>query len=147
MNLRKRIIGSCMLAALVLGLSAMPAAADEIYRGTFDLPTAAYWGGALLQPGQYTVSVDLNIANPPAFYLRGEGVSRTFFTASATPGPAAHDSRLRLENINGAYFVRELDAGILGKAFVFAAPKGLQNVAGNAGGQPVTVAVSSGAAR
>ena len=123
MNIRKYVLGSSMLVALGVVLSAIPAAADEVYKGTFDLPTAAYWGGALLQPGQYTVSANLDIPGAPVFYLRGEGVTTTVATADMLPRPASNTDHLTLENINGVYVVRKLDAGMLGKSFEFPAPK------------------------
>jgi hypothetical protein len=125
-------MGSLMVAALAVGVTANRAAADEVYKGTFGLQSAVYWGNVLLQPGQYTITLEQGVNSPPVFYLYGEGVRTTFMTSAVRPDSASSDS-LKIENINGAYVVRELDAGILGKSFAFAVPKGVRNNALDAG--------------
>jgi len=118
MKIRKSVLGSLMFSALAIAVCGTWASADEVYKGTFELPTAAYWGGALLPPGQYTVSMEENVSESPVVYLHGQGISKTC-VATAAPGARGASDRLKIDEVNGTSVVKELDAGTLGKKFEF----------------------------
>ena len=126
MNLRMDRAFSLALLAGALGIGASVAHAGN-YKGSFNLPVEARWGLATLAPGQYTVTVDA-IYMPSVLQIRGEGK-----TVSVLAGPVNRLSsfedrgRLKLVNINGTYVVKQFDAGLVGKSFVFPTPKALRN--------------------
>jgi hypothetical protein len=133
------------LVALAAGFMPSPARAGEVLKGTFELPAAAYWGDTLLQPGEYTVVMDIGYSKPPVVHLTGEGVRVNMLTMSM-PFKESGRSILKLEDINGTYVVREFDAGFLGKAYPFEVTKSVRNKALRASAGPsIELPVSTGA--
>src|ERR1051326_4176079 len=61
MNLRKHFTMGLALTGLVLGLVAVPASAEPVLKGSFELPVAAYWGDTLLPAGQYNISMSAEL--------------------------------------------------------------------------------------
>lgn len=143
MNLHKRFALTLALVAL-LGLTAAAASADTITKGSFTLPAQAYWNDTLLQPGEYTLSLDRSISGVELVNLRGEGVAATFLTQSGSEEKSEH-SCLKLDDVNGTYVVRELDAGPIGRSYRFGVAKAVRNLTLRGAGQPVTVPVSASA--
>jgi hypothetical protein len=86
-----------LMLAIFVGFSTTPAAAQQAFKGSFDLPGETYWGSTLFL-----------LSGPP------------------TPDRVSNRNTLRLENINGAYVVRHLDAGILGQSYVFPVAKNVR---------------------
>jgi hypothetical protein len=145
MKLHKHFILTLALAAMVLGVSASRAAAAEIYKGTFTLPVEAYWGATLLHPGEYAISMDSDYSRCSLVYLRGENVQAAILTGSVTLENASEHSRLKLEQVNGTYVVRELKAGTLGKDYRFGVPKSVRRQTERAStGAPVNIPVAAG---
>ena len=146
MNKRKGISISFGLAlvAVALGLTAVPANAQPILRGTFELPAAAYWGNTLLQPGQYTIRISTessNLVHTPVIHLSGEGIEADFLAIS-TPAAESGRSHLDIADIGGAYVVRAFDAGSLGQSFAFAVTKKVGNKALRASAEPILPAMA-----
>lgn len=147
MNLRKHLTMSLALAALALGLIAVPARAEPVLKGSFELPAAAYWGDTLLPAGQYNIlmSVELrDIAYVPVIYVTGEGMRKTFL-AVARPARESGRNCLEIADIDGTLVVRAFDAGILGKSFAFSMTRNVKNKALRASAPTLAVPVSSGA--
>lgn len=147
MNIRKHLTIGSALVALALGLTTVKANAEPVLKGTFELPTAAYWGNTLLQPGQYTLWMNAEVhslQHVPILHLTGEGVNLSFLTV-ARPDESK-SNYLEMANIDGTYVVRAFDAGIIGQSFKFAVTKSVKAKALRASANPViTVPVSSGA--
>ncbi len=144
MNLHKRFALSLALIAL-LGLAAAGASAQTITKATFTLPAPAYWNDTLLQPGAYTLSLDRAITGVELVYLRGEGITATFFTPAGSEESSGH-SCLRVDDVNGTYVIREFDEGPLGRSYRFGVPKAVRNLTlRGAARHPVTVPVSAAA--
>ena len=142
MNSHKRIALSLALVAL-LGLTAAAASAETVTKATFTLPAQAYWNDTLLQPGVYTLSLDRGISWVDLVSLRGEGIAATFVSAARSEQRSGH-SCLRVEDVNGTYVIRELDAGLIGRSYRFGVPKSVRNVAlRSAAKPPTTVPVSA----
>ena len=122
MNLRRRITITSTLAALAIAFTVAPASAQGTYKGSFELPAAAYWGSNLLQPGQYEIVTAVGPKTVWALHLKGEALSATLLNG---PQPAHQSARsyLRVEEINGSYYIRELSAGPIGKSFQFGPAK------------------------
>ncbi len=117
----KFAFGAVMLTA-ALGVFSPRANAQE-YKGKFTLPSETYWGGTVLQPGEYTVWTE--DARPGTSVLR---VSGNGTIATALIGPIEFrtitgHSRIVLVEVGGIYALREFDAGSVGKSFSFALPK------------------------
>ena len=150
MNLGKYFTMGFTMAVLALGLTTVRASAEPVLVGTFELPTATYWGDTLLQPGQYTISMSAqshDIASVPVVRLSGEGIEATFL-AIARPARESGRSSLEVANIDGTYVVRAFDAGIIGESFSFGVTKTVKNKALRASSQPtMSVSVSSVAGR
>jgi hypothetical protein len=148
MNVRKHLTIGLALVGLALGLTAVPANAQSMLKGTFELPEAAYWGNTLLQPGQYTIWMSTavgDLQHVPAVHLSGEGISATFL---AVPRPVQESGRnyLDIANIDGTYVIRAFDVGSIGESFAFGVTKNVKNGALRASAEPVSaVPVISGA--
>ena len=124
MNLTKRLALSLTLATLVAFTAGANAA--TLTKATFTLPAQAYWNDTLLEPGEYTLSLTGSISGVPMISLRGEGVTASFF-APASTGESSQSSRLKLDEVNGTYVVREFDAAPLGRAYTFRVSKAARN--------------------
>jgi hypothetical protein len=144
MKLRKQLTIGLALVGLALGLT-VRASAQPVLKGTFELPTAAYFGDKLLQPGQYTIWMSTevrDIAHVPQIHLSGEGVNATFL-AIAKPAPESGRNHLDVDNIDGTYVIRAFDAGSIGESFAFGVTKSVRNKALRASAEPpIAVAVS-----
>jgi len=143
-NLHKRFALTLALVTL-LGLTAAGASAETTIKGTFTLPAQAYWNSTLLQPGDYTVSLDRSISGVELVNLRGEGIAATFITPAGSEESSGR-SCLKLDDVNGTYVIRELDAGPLGRSYRFGVSKQVRNLTlrGDAM-QPATIPISAAA--
>ena len=144
MNLRKYWIMNLGLAALALGATVSRAAANEVYKGTFTLSSEAYWGDTLLEPGEYTIVMDADLTKTPLVQLRGNGVNAVVMALPVSRDLPSMRSHLTLAQFNGAYAVRELDAGPLGQTFHFGVSKQVRGAAERAAtAAPVHVPISA----
>jgi hypothetical protein len=131
MNVRKHFAIGLALIGLALGLTAVPASAQSALKGTFELPTAAYFGDTLLQPGQYTIWTSTavrELAHVPAIHLSGEGIDKVFL-AVARPETESGRNYLDIANIDGTYVIRAFDAGSIGESLAFGVTKSVKNKA------------------
>ena len=120
----KHVIIVLMLAALAIGVSASPAAAQTGLRGTFTLTVEAYWGTAVLPAGEYKIAMNLDATpNTRIVFLDGEGIHAMILTGAAMPEEVSGHSALQLEENNGVYVVRRLDAGMMGRSYNFLVSK------------------------
>ena len=138
MNVRKHFAIAFALIALALGFTTVNAQAQTL-QGTFELPAAAYWGDTLLQPGQYTISMNAEVrdlVHTPSIHLSGEGVNVTYL---AVGRPAVESGRdfLDIAAIDGVYYIRAFDAGTIGESFAFGPTKSVKNKALRASAEPV----------
>lgn len=145
MKTAKHVIMVLMLAALAIGATAPQAAAQVGLKGTFDLPVEAYWGSAVLPAGQYKISMNLDASTTTRLvFLDGEGVHAMILAGSAIPGEVPGRSSLQLEETNGVYVVRRLDAGMVGQSYTFLVPKAARMKAERASSSgPISVPVSA----
>jgi hypothetical protein len=143
MNLRKHLTIGLALLGLALGLTTVQANAQPVLKGTFELPTAAYWGNTLLQPGHYTIWMSTEVrdlAHVPAIHLSGEGVKATFL-AIARPEKESGRNYLDVADIDGTYVIRAFDAGLIGESFAFGVTKNVKNKALRASAEVPGIAV------
>jgi hypothetical protein len=131
MNGRKHFSIGLALLGLALGFTTVRANAQPVLKGSFELPTATYWGNTLLQPGQYTIWMSTEVrdlAHVPVVHLNGQGVNATFL-AIARPEKESGRNYLDVANIDGTYVIRAFDAGVLGESFTFGVTKNVKNKA------------------
>lgn len=117
MNLQKMLKLSLLALAIMLVASAVPANAQQIYKATFTLPFEAQWGNTVVEPGEYTVTVE---DAPGQKLVRLHGAAElSVFPGLSNWEPYSEKGKLVFVNINGLYTLRTLDAGAIGKAFTF----------------------------
>jgi hypothetical protein len=135
----KFAFGAVMLAAAVGVLS--PRANAQEYKGKLSLPVETYWGGTVLQPGQYTVWTD--DARPGAAVLRvsGNGKIATALIGSVEFRTINGHGRIVLVDVGGIYALKEFDTGALGKSFSFAVPKAIHERVDRAGVPPAVTEI------
>jgi len=140
----KRVIMVLMFVALAIGVTAPPAAAQAGWKGTFNLPVDAYWGPAVLPAGQYTISMNTNASTSTRLvFLNGEAQAM-ILAGAATPEQVSSHSALQLEETNGVYVVRRLDAGMLGQSYAFSISKAARMKTERAGSStPLSIPVSA----
>ena len=144
MNLHKRFALSLALLTL-LGLTAAGASGETITKATFTLPAQAYWNDTLLQPGEYTLSLDRGLSGVEFVSVRGEGTTAILLAPAGSEEISGH-SCLKADEVNGTYVIRELDAGPIGRSFRFGVSKTVRNLTlRGAVTHPVTVPVSAAA--
>jgi hypothetical protein len=116
-----------LMLAFLVGFSTTPAMAQQAYKGSFNLPAEAYWGTTLLAPGHYTIRMSLDPTQQVRLVrLEGDDLRIYILAGPPTLEQISDRSKLRLDNINGVYVVRHLDAGILGQSYTFAVSKKVQ---------------------
>ncbi|MGA2739875.1 MAG: hypothetical protein ABSG65_20855 [Bryobacteraceae bacterium] len=141
MNLHKRF-ALTMACVTLLGLTAAAASAETITKATFTLPTQAYWNDVLLQPGDYTLSLERNLSGIELVSIRGEGVAARFVVPAGSADGSGH-SYLMVDEVNGTNVIRELNAASIGRSYRFGVSKTVRNLTlrGDAA-QPASIPVS-----
>jgi hypothetical protein len=104
----------------------------------------AYWNNTLLPPGEYTLSIGRGISRVDLVYLRGEGIAATFVTPAGSAESSGR-SCLKVDDVNGTYVIREIDAGPIGRSYRFGVSKAVRNLTLRSAAKPVTVPVSAAA--
>jgi len=138
MRIRKQLTIGLAVLGVALGLTTAQASAQPVLKGSFELPTAAYWGNTLLQPGQYTIWMSTevrDIAVVPAIHVSGEGINLTVL-AIAKPDRESGRNYLDIAAIDGTYVIRAFDAGLLGESFTFGVTKSVRSKALRASAEP-----------
>lgn len=110
-----------VLGAALLVLLASKGTAQD-FKGKFDLPVAARWGKADLEPGQYKLVVTRDSSVPLLRVTGMNGRTVLVMAASEDQYPPSEDSALTLANVDGRYFIRTLKAGDIGQVLTFPVP-------------------------
>ncbi len=144
MNFTKPFAIAIGLITLV-GLTAAGAGATTITKGAFTLPAQTYWNDTLLQPGDYTFTVDRTLSGVEMVHLRGEGVNATLMTQAGALDASGH-SHLGIDEVSGTYVVREFEVSPSAKTYRFGVSKTVRNLTlrGDAR-QTITVPVTTAA--
>jgi hypothetical protein len=107
--------------AVGLGVIAVPASAQQ---AAFHLPFEAHWGSALLEPGDYRISIPTGESPSHIVHLFGAGKGSMVIPESTEiRRPTVDHSSLELVNVKGTYFVREYKSAPTGQVFTFGVPK------------------------
>jgi len=108
--------------ALALCLAASQGKAQGTYKGQFTLPFEARWGIAVLPPGDYTISMDLDAANR-FLVVRGEGKTALILGIVTDRKDISDHSQLTLVKTASSYRVQTLEAGEAGITLTYSVPK------------------------
>lgn len=142
MNLQKRLTFTLAAAAL-FALTASAASAETITKGTFTLPAQAYWNDTVLQPGDYSLSLDRSVTGAELVTVHGEGMAAFILVQVGSAASSGH-ACLKADEVNGTYVIRELDAGPLAGSYQFGVSKAVHKLTlSGAAKRPVTVAVTA----
>ena len=90
---------------------------------TFHLPVEVHWGHAVLEPGDYKISMP-EPANGQV-HFRIEGANSTIYELPLVTNQESNSdaSYLQLSEVDGAYYISAFSSGTQGKSFVFSVPK------------------------
>jgi hypothetical protein len=95
-------------------------------QGKFTLPFKAHWGQAVLEPGEYTISVPIDVSWSKVMALSGQGKTVYIVSGFETGLPYSDRSYLTIKSVNGTHYVREFNSGLTGRSFTFPAPKSVR---------------------
>lgn len=118
----KRTYGLAVLA-IAFAAAVSPANAQQLYKGTMNLPSETRWGTAVLQPGLHTIVIGGDFNRAPLIHVFEQGKEMTILSGSVETKSGLGGSSLRLVRAGGAYQVTRLDVQALGKSFNFLVPK------------------------
>ena len=141
--LRLKSLLGVVLAASALGVITRNASAQQVYKGTFSLSAETFVQDSVLQPGDYTITIG-HVAPAGIDVVRIEGVggSASVLATASEPAAFSEHGRLFFVDIGGKHVLKQFHAGLIGKSFNFATPKGLKATARDGGqGTPAVVTV------
>jgi hypothetical protein len=117
MNLQKMLKLSLLALAILLVASAVPANAQQIYKATFTMPFVAQWGNTVIEPGEYTITVEEALGQK---LIRVHGAADlAVFAGLSSSEPYGDKGKLVFVNVDGLYTLRAFDAAAIGKSFTF----------------------------
>src|SRR5690349_10831814 len=118
--LRVKSVFGAMLVAGALGLAVLPASAQQRYKGSFNLPVETNVGGVVLEPGDYTITVDrLGVGGVDMIHVQGAGGTASVLAGSTEIRSASDRGRLVLVSAGGMHALREFDAGLIERSYTF----------------------------
>lgn len=118
MNLQSKLrFGVLALAIAVVALTAVPANAQQLYKASFTLPFEAQWGNTVMEPGNYTITIEDAIGQK---LIRLHGPAElAIFTGSAYPDKYGDNGKLTFLNVNGVYTLKSFTASAIGRLYEF----------------------------
>jgi hypothetical protein len=117
MNLQRKLKVGLLALAIVLAAAAVPANAQQLYRATFTLPFEAQWGNTVVEPGEYTITVE-EAGGQKLIRLHGDQ-DLAVFPGLLNSEPYGDNAKLVFVNIDGLYTLKAFNAAAIGKAFTF----------------------------
>jgi hypothetical protein len=117
MNLQKKLSFGLLALAVALVVSSVPANAQQLYKASFNLPFEAQLGTVVVEPGEYTITVEEALGQK-VIRLHGPG-DLAILAGPSSPEPVADNGRLTFVSINGVYTLKKFDASAIGKSFIF----------------------------
>jgi hypothetical protein len=121
---RMLVIAAVALAAVCL--SAVPASAQLVCKGSFTLSHQVRWQNATLPAGDYTFEMQ-SLASPSRITLKGPN-GYQFVTAMVANETNIDESMLIVENRGGRSAIAELRLSAIGRTFRYAVPKAPKDV-------------------
>jgi hypothetical protein len=124
-SLRYRMLVIAAFALAAIGLSAIPASAQPVCKGSFTLSHEVRWQNATLPAGDYTFVMQ-SLASPSRITLKGPN-GYQFITALVESKTDSNRSMLIVENRGGRSTIAELRLSAIGRSFRYAVPKAPEN--------------------
>jgi hypothetical protein len=121
MNLQTKLRFGLLAVAIALVPAAIPARAQQLYKGTFTIPIETKWGHTVMEPGQYTITVEQPFAQK-LLRIHGPGELVMFATPSNLD-PVGDNGKLTFVSVNGLYTLQTFSVGAIGQSFSFPVPK------------------------
>lgn len=118
------VIASFALAAVCA--SAIPAAAQDVCKGSFTLPHEVRWQNSTLPAGDYTFEMK-SLGVPSLITVKGPD-GYHFISALVADEKASEQSMLIIENRGNSSAVRELRLAPIGRSLRYAVPKAPKEV-------------------
>lgn len=127
-------MSSALGVVLLAGVLAASASAQTEYKGKFRLPVETSFGGVVLEPGDYTISL-ARVGTDGTDVVRIDGTSgfASMLATSSGIAPYSNHGSLKLVSVGGKYVLREYNAGTIGKSFTFRIPKEPRSSAAHGG--------------
>jgi hypothetical protein len=119
-----RFAGYAGVLTLALMVSTGSGLAQDAYVGKFTLSSEIYWGTAVLEPGDYTITMP-SASAPNLIFLRGQNTAAIFFAVGSDSKAVSELSRLTLVEVDGKYIVRAFEEGDLGLVLDYRLPKAI----------------------
>lgn len=120
-----RILGVAMCATLMAGVAATASAQQG--RAQFHLPVEAKWGGVVLPPGEYRMSIPQISTGSSTFLVRGPAGTHFILPSTSDAYGARSEARatdyLQLVKVDGEYFVTKFEEGSRSLTFFFKTPR------------------------
>lgn len=117
MNLQKKLKVGLLALAIVLVAAAVPANAQQLYKASFNLPFEAQFGKTVVEPGEYTITVEESLGQK-VIRLHGRG-DLAIFAGNSNSEPYADNGKLVFVNVSGLYTLKAFSAASIGESFVF----------------------------
>ena len=111
-------------AIAIFATSTLMQAAQQ---ASFHLPVEAHWGNSVLAPGDYNIVVQLPSFGTTELKLEHEGKAVFELPLTTDVQRDSDANYLKLENINGQYFVTEFSSGQMGEKFNFSLPRSIRH--------------------
>ena len=120
--MRNRILGIA-LSFVAAGVLASQAKGQSV-EGTFQLSSEVHWSQAVLEPGEYHISITaISSETVKLITIQSEQKEISFFGIAQASEKPETLSCLKIVSTNAGNFVQELASSDLGTRFVFLTPK------------------------
>ena len=121
-NMRNRILGIA-LSFVAAGFLTSQAKGQSV-EGTFQLASEVHWSQAVLEPGEYHISITARRSEAVKLItIQSEKKEFSLFAIAQEPEKPQTLSCLKIVTTNGGSFVQELAAADLDSRFIFPTPK------------------------
>ena len=117
---------SLVFVALAGAVAPRVAKADEVEIGKFTVPFEVHWAGAVLPAGTYSIAADSVDSSTMVYVARESSPPTRYFVPALTKETRRtpfEKIRLLLDQSNGEVYVKELQVGSEGIAYLFSEPK------------------------
>ena len=121
-SIRNRVLAIVAIGLATVSISAIPAAAQSAYKGSFTLPNDVRWQGKTLPAGDYTFSMK-SAASPAIVELDGPNGGAFIAALTVDKAAAGDHSFMTLERRGGSSVVRDLYLAEIGIRVHYSVPK------------------------
>jgi len=119
MTLQKSLSFALLALAAIL-IAAAPANAQQMVKGSFNLPFEAQIGTTIVEPGQYDITLEESLGQKLVrlHAVNGSG-DMTFLSGPSNRIEQRDNSVLKFVNVDGVERLKAFESGTLGQSFTF----------------------------